>query len=141
MARHRTQAVITLDPVTREFLVGQFQRQFFESAVSAEPNNLECLVQLGDIYTCQGRYEKGLEIDHRLVTLRPEEPTFRYNQACSYALLNHDEQSVEALREAIRLGYRDLEHMEKDEYLENLHGTPSFKQLLVEYFPAKNSSQ
>ena len=123
---------ISLDPVTREYLEGQFQRRFFESAIRHEPDNLECLVQLGDIYTRQGRYEKGLEIDSRLVVLCPDEPTFRYNQACSYALLNNCEESISALREAMRLGYDDLEHLREDEYLENVRETPLFKDLLDE---------
>ena len=136
--RNRSQTSISLDPVTREYLQGQFQRKFFAAAVKAEPNNLECLVQLGDIYTRQGQYEKGLEIDNRLVQLCPKEATFRYNQACSYALLNYCVQSVESLREAIRLGYTDHEHMDGDEYLENVHDTPLFQDLMKESFPSRS---
>ena len=126
---------ISLDPVTRDYLEGQFQRKFFEVAVRHDPESLECLIQLGDIYTRQRHYEKGLEIDARLVCLCPDEPAFRYNLACSYALLNMCEQSVEALRDAIRLGYDDLEHLEDDEYLENVRNTNQFRRLIAECFP------
>ena len=136
MAKHRSRSVIILDALTREFLEGQFQREFYEAAVGIQPDNLECMVQLGDIYTRQGQYEKGLMIDRRLVKLCPHEPTFRYNLACTYSLLNRCHQSVDALREAIRLGYRDIEHMEGDEYLENVHDTRPFKELVEEFFPA-----
>lgn len=133
--KRASRQTVTLDPVTREYLEGQFQRKFFEAAVEHEPESLECLMQLGDIYTRQGHYEKGLEIDAKLVDLCPQEPTFRYNLACSYALLDMIEQSVAALRDAIRLGYNDLDYLEKDEYLENVRGTREFRRLMAECFP------
>ena len=124
---------VALDPVTREYLEGQFQRKFYEAAVSQEPDNLECLLQLGDVYTRQGQYEKGLAIDLRLVGLCPEEPTFHYNLACSHALLGEAAACVTALREAIRLGFPDIDHLEEDEYLENVRNTPEFRQLVAEF--------
>lgn len=122
---------IALDPVTREFLEGEFQRRFFEAAVQVDPDNLECLIGLGDVYTRQGRYEEGLRIDTRLVELCPDEPTFFYNLACSYSLLSHCDKAMGALRRAIDLGYNDFDYMERDEDLEQLRLTPEFRELFA----------
>ena len=57
----RGQETISLDAVTRSYLESEFQKSFYEAAVIREPNNLECLVELGDLYSRQGHYEKSLE--------------------------------------------------------------------------------
>ncbi|MCI0652732.1 MAG: hypothetical protein L0Z55_12710 [Planctomycetes bacterium] len=121
---------ILLEPALNEQLGGAFVRKFFEAAVQSEPENLDCLVQLGDIYTRLGHYEKGLEIDSRLIKLKPEEPTFFYNLACSYSLLNRCTEALDALRRALELGYKDVHHLAQDEDLENLRDSPEFRAIL-----------
>lgn len=122
---------IDLDRKTRERLEGEFQREFFEAAVELDPCNIECLSQLGDLYTRQGEFEKGLAIDRRLVGLCPGESTFHYNLACSLALLDRNEEALDALREAIARGYDDREHLERDEDLARLRGLPEFEELVA----------
>ncbi len=127
---HRNRSL--LNAVTRELLDTEFQRSFYETAVRIDPKNLECLMQLGDLYSRRGQYEKGLEIDSKLVTLCPEEPIFHYNQACSYSRLNCISESLAALRLAIELGFEDLESIEEDEDLEILRSTQEYQKLLRE---------
>ncbi len=122
---------IDLDRKIRERLEGDFQREFFEAAIQNDPCNLECLIRLGDLYTRQGHYEKGLAIDQRLIGICPSEPTFHYNLACSLSLLSRLEESLAALRSAIERGYDDWEHLERDEDLSNLRTHDEF-QLLIE---------
>ena len=125
---------IKFDPITREYLEGNFQARFFESAVERHPENLECLVQLGNIYTRQGRYEEGLEIDSRLTALRPDEPTFFFNLACSYSVLGRCEEAGRALQTAIDLGFDDLEQIQEDDDLENLRKSSGFPTVLRDLF-------
>ncbi len=122
-----------LSPVTRDHLDAEFQRSFYESAVRIDPNNLECLIQLGDLYSRRGQYEKGLEIDARLVELCPQESIFHYNLACSYSRLNQHEEALVSLRKAIQLGFEDLDSLQNDEDLETLRLTAGFQQLMKEF--------
>ena len=122
---------IELDRKTCEQLEGEFQREFFEAAIEHDPCNLECLIRLGDLYTRQGEFEKGLAIDLRLIGICPAEPTFHYNLACSYALLQKLDDSLDALRVAIERGYDDWEHLERDEDLENLRALETFRVLIA----------
>jgi len=122
---------IDLDRQVRERLEGEFQREFFEAAVEVDPCNLECLIRLGDLYTRQGYYEKGLAIDRRLVGICPSEPTFHYNLACSHALLGRLDEALEALRRAIELGYDDWEHVERDEDLASLRKLDAYERVMA----------
>src|SRR5690606_8739893 len=97
-----------------------------ELLLETAPEDFETLVRLGELYTRTGRHEDGLRADRRLVELAPANPIVRYNLACSLALLRKAEDACAALREAVRLGYRDLEHLLEDSDLESLHGHPLF---------------
>ncbi len=123
---------IDLDRGVQEKLEAEFQREFFEAAIELDPCNLECLIRLGDLYTRQGFFEKGLAIDRRLVGICPNEPTFQYNLACSLALIDRLDDSLDALRKAIELGYDDWEHLERDEDLENLRKLEIFGRIIEE---------
>ncbi len=124
---------IDLDRTTREKLEGEFQREFFEAALENDPANLGCLIRLGDLYTRQGFYQKGLEIDLRLVDICPKESTFHYNLACSYSLLGQLEESLEALETAIEHGYDEWEHLNADDDLANLRNHPRYEELIARF--------
>ncbi len=136
MSRHlrtKQSTTIDLDRKTREKLEGEFQREFFEAALENDPANLECLIRLGDLYTRQGSFQKGLEIDLRLVEICPEESTFHYNLACSYSLLSQLEEALGALETAIEQGYDEWEHLNADEDLTNLRKHPQYDALIARF--------
>ena len=108
----------------------RFEIEFFEELVSRDPCNEEALMILGNTYTRRGEYEKGLNVDRRLVRLRPADPTVYYNLACSYCLLRHIDESLAALERAVSLGYRDVGHLTKDPDLANLRSDPRYRKLL-----------
>ena len=91
------------------------------------------MIALGDVYTKKGRYRDGLEIDQRLVQLKPEDPTIHYNLACSYSLLKMADACLEAIKKAIRLGYCDFAFMEKDPDLQFIRKDPRYKELLSKH--------
>lgn len=97
-----------------------FEIAFYENILKTSPNFIEALAVLGDLYTRAGYWQKGLELDLRLVQLRPDDPIVLYNLACSYALLNNTRPALNALSQAIELGYDDFEHLRNDADLENL---------------------
>jgi len=109
---------------------GEFETQFYERILAGRPDNPEAIEQLGHLYTSSKRYEDGLAMDRRLVGLRPRDALAHYNLACSYSLTRQVEESLEALARAIRLGYRDYAHMEKDPDLSSARSHPGWKKLM-----------
>jgi tetratricopeptide (TPR) repeat protein len=110
-----------------------FEVAFFAAILEHSPDYVDVLRILGSLLTLKGRFAEGLKIDRRLVRLRPEDPLAHYNLACSYALLKRPDQSLETLRRAVELGYRDFRYMREDHDLETIRHDPRFRQLLREY--------
>ena len=108
----------------------EFEIAFYEKLLSAYPDFVDVLVPLGDAYTRRGLYDKGLQVDLRLAQLRSEDPLTWYNLGCSYSLLNRVDEALEALRQAVALGYRDVEYLQKDADLLNFRRSPKYRQFL-----------
>ncbi|MCX5649480.1 MAG: hypothetical protein NTX40_10385 [Planctomycetota bacterium] len=101
-----------------------FDIRFLEDMLARLGEDADALAQLGHLYTKTGRYRDGLAVDRRLVVLKPRDPIAHYNLACSLALLKETSRAFLSLRNAIRLGYRDMEYMQQDPDLENLRQDP-----------------
>jgi tetratricopeptide (TPR) repeat protein len=103
---------------------------FLERLALRLPQDDEVLKVLGDIYTRVGRFEKGLEIDHRLAALCPDDSMVWYNLGCSLALLEKRDEALKALSRAVTLGYEDHEWMIRDDDLRSLREERAFKTLI-----------
>ncbi len=110
-----------------------FEIEFFGRLLERHPNYVDVLRVQGNNLTLKGRYAEGLQIDKRLIALRPTDPLAHYNLACSYAPLNRPEQAIKTLRRAVELGYRDFRYMREDRDLDSIRTDPRFRQLLREY--------
>ena len=108
----------------------EFEIQFCKEILRTNAHHFEALVLLGDAYTRNGEYKKGLEMDLRLTRLRPENKHVRYNLACSYALTGEKDKAILNLNKAIELGYRDVEQMRQDKDLEPIKSDPRFQSLI-----------
>ncbi len=107
-----------------------FQMAFYEALLRRHPRYADALIALGEIYTRKGFYEKGLEVDRRLSTLRPDNPVVYYNLACSLSLLGDVANSLEAIKRAVHLGYDDFQYMSRDPDLSNLRRDERFGQFV-----------
>jgi tetratricopeptide (TPR) repeat protein len=110
-----------------------FELEFFAAVLSGNPDYVDALRIMGNLLTLKGRFAEGLQIDKRLVQLRPHDALAHYNLACSYALLKRPDQSIKTLRRAVELGYRDFRYMREDHDLDSIRHDPRFRQLLREY--------
>ena len=107
-----------------------FDIHFCESILKTHPDHVDSLRFLGSAYTARGEHERGLDIDLRLLELEPNDPIVHYNLGCSYSLLGRIGDAVAALERAIELGYRDFEHMERDEDLDTVRADRRYTRLL-----------
>lgn len=114
-------------PPDHDFDIG-----FYESVLRRSPRDTTVIELLGGLYTKQGRISEGLKMDRRLVRLLPENPTAHYNLACSLALSKRKTDALRSLRQAVSLGYRDLDWMQQDPDLEDLKNHPEFLALLAQ---------
>ena len=112
-------------PSDHEFEIG-----FFDSVLKRDPSYTEVIEILGGLYTKHGRVTDGLRMDRKLVRLLPSNATAHYNLACSLALVKKKSEALRSLRQAIELGYRDLEWMQQDPDLDSLKNHPLFHALL-----------
>ncbi len=112
-----------------------FEIAFFESVLRRDPTYADVIEILGGLYTKTGRIEDGLKMDRKLVRLLPKNATAHYNLACSLALCKRKTDALRSLKDAIALGYDDLDWMSQDPDLEGLKTDPTFKKLLSKLKP------
>jgi tetratricopeptide (TPR) repeat protein len=110
-----------------------FEIEFFGRILEHNADYVDVLRVQGNNLTLKGRYADGLQIDKRLIQLRPNDPLAHYNLACSFALLKRTDQAIKTLRRAIELGYHDFRYMREDHDLDSIRHDPRFRQLLREY--------
>lgn len=110
-----------------------FEIEFFGAVLKGLPDYVDVLRVMGNNLTLKGRYAQGLQIDKRLIELRPNDPLAFYNLACSYALTGRTDASIKSLRRAVELGYHDFRYMREDRDLESIRQDPRFRQLLREF--------
>ena len=109
-----------------------FQIQFYEAILKRKSDFIQVLIALGDLYTREGFYQKGLDIDKRLARLRPYNAVVLYNLACSYSLVGDTPNAFKSIQKAIECGYDDLAHLEQDADLDNLRKDLDFQQYFSE---------
>jgi len=109
----------------------EFEVDFLEGVLAQDPHHEDTLIFLGNAYTRLGRYQEGLDIDLRIVKLRPNDPTALYNLGCSYSLVGDIGKAVAALESAVEKGYADVSHMLQDPDLTALRNDPRFQDILA----------
>jgi tetratricopeptide (TPR) repeat protein len=127
--RRRTEAQQQMD----------FEVEFFRGILERHPEYVELLRIHGNNLTRLGRIREGLEIDKRLLHLRPHDPLVHYNLACSHALLKQADPALKALRRALELGYNDFPYLRQDADLDGIRSDPRFRQIVTEFETAPPS--
>jgi len=72
------------------------------------------------------KYKEAEDMFKEQAVLQPENPIPLYNIACAESLQGNISESLLYLNKSIDLGYKDLDHMLKDEDLTNIRNTEGF---------------
>lgn len=110
-----------------------FEIDFYRSLLERDPNYVEVLKVLASNLTSKRRFSEGLEIDQRIVRLRPADPVAFYNLACTLSLSGQVDASLETLERALAMGYDEFDFLTHDPDLDAARRTPRFKKLLAQY--------
>ena len=108
----------------------EFEIWFLEGVLEIYPAYAECLMFLGNSYTANEMFEKGLKVDVKLSKLKPCDSVVHYNLACSYSLLGSVNKALESLGRAIDLGYNDIKYLENDSDLDGLRDEAGYELLI-----------
>ena len=107
----------------------EFDIAFLEDVLADNPEHLDSMRMLAELYTLTGRLRQGLRMDRRVVAAAPRDPVANYNLACSLSLTGRLDECFAVLRQAVRLGYHDLDHMSNDADLDAAHKDPRWLEL------------
>jgi tetratricopeptide (TPR) repeat protein len=77
-------------------------------------------------------YEAAMDAFAAAEALSPSNPGPRYARACIHALWGDVDKALDALRQAVDLGYRDAAWAEQDPDFEALRPLPAFQQILAQ---------
>lgn len=111
----------------------EFDIEFFGRVLERSANFVDVLRCQGQLLSRKGLHKQALEVDRRLVDLRPEDGVAHYNLACSLALLGYTQDAVESLRRALKNGYIDYDYLETDRDLDTLRDDPEYLGLMQEF--------
>lgn len=109
-----------------------FDLGFFASILLRDPAFADVLRCQAELLSRKGLHGQALELDRRLIRLRPLDSVIRYNLACSLASNGLATEAIAELRRAIELGYHDVEHLITDPDLDSLRDLPEYQALLRE---------
>lgn len=102
--------------------------------------SLECLKDARDAKLIQ----QGKQLLLDMLEIIPRDAVTLYNLSCAESLLGNIKEALHWLKQSILEGYKNFEHMMKDQDLENLRKSPEFKQLLETFHltskPEENNS-
>ena len=107
-----------------------FDIRFYGAILDRNGRHVDALRQLVDLVADRGDYQRALELDQRLVELRPHDCLAKYTLACSLSVLGHVGAALKTLEEAIELGYDDIAHLEADGDLDAVRRHPGYLCLL-----------
>ena len=107
-----------------------FEIELFQGLLARNPDYVEVLKVLANNLAAKGDREGSLEVDRRLVRLRPNDAAAHYNFACSLCVMGSIDEAMDNLERALALGYSNLEYLTEDRDLISLHREPRFLRML-----------
>ena len=112
---------------------GAFERAFLEGVYKRDPDDPRVLTLLATLYTELDEIDKGLALDLHHVELTPDDPSARYDCACSLSLSGRLDEAFENLDRALELGFDGTDWMQKDPDLAAARDDTRWPELMTKY--------
>ena len=110
-----------------------FDFGFFTLVLEKNPYHLDTLRRQVELLARRGDHQIALELDCRLLELRPEDCIVRYNYACSLAMTKCFDLALVELERAFQLGYKDWNHILTDSDLDPIRDRRAFREVVLRY--------
>ncbi len=91
--------------------------------------HIKLLVLMNDAHSQQDYYAMGT-LCHRGINLRTAGALWHYNLACALTLQDNPEEAIDALEQALNLGFDDLQHLQEDPDLTGLRKRDDYRKLV-----------
>jgi tetratricopeptide (TPR) repeat protein len=84
----------------------------------------------GLIFYRQKNYDKALECVEKAIDSNPTDGMSWYNKACYHSLLNHIQESIEALKRSIEIDVKNAKKAVKDKDFENIRTDEGYRRIV-----------
>lgn len=84
-------------------------------------------INLSSAYLKGRRFDEALDTLNTLKSMQPDSPHLYYNLACYHALRGEPEQALEALKQAVKLGFKNTGEIRNDPDLAGLRRTEAYR--------------
>lgn len=111
------------------------QLEQLTSALESSPDDSGLHFNVGLLHGQLSEFEHAIAGYERAMDLGFNPATCSYNLACTYSLMEREEESLEWLREAFEQGFERWELVEHDSDLDNVRHAGRFDELVQEYNP------
>lgn len=102
----------------------------FKKALKEYPQDFRANYYIALSYLHLKDYAQSVAHFKVCIEQEPQNVGAHYNLACAYSLKGDSDAAIEHLALAVKYGYNDVEHLEKDSDLENIRSDPRYGELL-----------
>jgi tetratricopeptide (TPR) repeat protein len=103
----------------------------YTRAIDADHMNFRAFANRGIVYALSKRFDEA-EIDlKRALEINPSSELVMYNLAGFYSTQMKSEKACVWLKRAIESGYSNIEHMEEDDWLDNIRDAACYKEIMT----------
>lgn len=102
----------------------------YQKALAIKPSYVDAQIGLGQTYCGLGKYEEALHQLKSALEHHPEIAYIYYAIGCVYSMQNNKDQTLEWIQQAIDRGFKNLDLMKKDPFLNPIRKDPRFIRLL-----------
>jgi hypothetical protein len=89
----------------------------------------------------RGEFSIAINMFTTLLSITPNAPTVFYNLACSHARAGSTDEALQALQQAISVGFSDFAHMQADPDLQSVRGCEVYQQMLLSQTDSSSSCE
>ena len=105
----------------------------YDEEIKLDPKQLSVFFNRGLAWRYKLEYDKAIENYDEVIRLDPKYVNAHYQKACAYALKGRTIQSIDSLRKAFEVGYRDFQKLERDSDLSSIRNDARYKAVLKMY--------